>query len=293
MERRKVEKLYTNFLRVSQKFYKGYIQRLSACYDIPLLKRVANGMDMEPLTAPDAVSPVPSGLQSRVLHSCHSTLIHLGDLARYRTQAKQKNASYDAALVCYNLAHHLMPSSGFAFHQMGIVSLDQINHLDVVYHFYRAWVIKSPHPNAKQNLEMEFKTVLSPDAAKTKGNQNNVAQDALSMWFVKLHAHFYKGEQFSQQKELENEVIHRLELAARSASSAPAILKMTLTNMAAYYIASTKYAGKPNMNSKRYNSYLTKEQKIPKVNRRHCSTNLCCSSIPVSCLRCRRLLRRA
>lgn len=243
VERRKLDKLYNNFLRVSQKFYKGYIQRISARYDIPELKRVALGMEMEQLEASDAVSPVPSELQAKVLRSCHATLIRLGDLARYRTQAKQKNSSYDSALVCYNLAHHLMPSSGFAFHQMGIVNLDQANHLDVVYHFYRAWAIKSPHPNAKQNLEMEFKSILSPDSSKTKNTTPSV-QDAFSMWFLRLHARFYKGEQFPQHKELENEVIHRLELAAKNPSSRDDVLKMMLVNISAHHVASSRYTGK-------------------------------------------------
>lgn len=242
VERRKTEKLYSNFLRIAQKFYQGYIQRLSARYDIPELKRVARGIEVEQMTASDLISPVPSELNAKVLRSCHSTLIRLGDLARYRVQAKHKNSGYDIALTYYTLAQHLLPKSGFAFHQMGIVSLDQGSHLDGVYHFYRAWAIKFPHPNAKSNLEMEFKSLQQPNSNKSK-HASSGPQDAFIMWFVRLHALFYKGEAAPQYKELEREVIHRLEMAAAAGSCRDIILKMSFINIAAQYIATLKCSG--------------------------------------------------
>lgn len=244
VERRKTEKLYTGFLRIAQKFYQGYIQRLSARYDIPELKRVARGIEVEQMAGGDLISPVPSELNAKVLRSCHATLIRLGDLARYRVQAKHKNSGYDMALTYYTLAQHLLPKSGFAFHQMGIVSLDQGNHLDGVYHFYRAWAIKFPHPNAKTNLEMEFKSLQQPSSNKSKHTSSG-PQDAFIMWFVRLHALFYKGEVAPQHKELEREVIHRLEMAAGNGSCRDIILKMSLINMAAQHIAALKCSGKP------------------------------------------------
>lgn len=244
VEKRKVEKSYNNFLRIAQKFYKGYIQRLAARYDVQELKRVAQGIDVEQMTTEDKISPVPSELHTMVLTSCHSTLIRLGDLARYRTQARRKSSGYEIALTYYSLAQHLKPHSGFASHQMGIINLDQGHHLDVVYHFYRAWVVESPHPNARPNLESEFKSLNLPQTAATKPRHNSSApQDAFTMWFVRLHALFYKGEVFQQQSELEGEVMHRLEMAARSATSPNTLLKMTLVNISAHHIASLKYNG--------------------------------------------------
>ncbi|KAF4505364.1 hypothetical protein G6O67_007321 [Ophiocordyceps sinensis] len=237
VERRKAEKMYNNFLRIAQKFYKGFIQRLSARYDVQELRRVAQGIDVEQINAQDIISPVPEGLSRMVLDSCHSTLLHLGDLARYRIQARHKNSGFETALTYYGLARHLMPSSGFAFHQMGIVNLDQANHLDVVYHFYRAWAVEAPHPNAKSNLESEFKSLRLPHAVKAR-NSPTAPVDVFSTWFVKLHAFFYNGEAFSQQKELEEEVMYRLEMACRDANSGVTLLKMALINMSAHDVAS-------------------------------------------------------
>ena len=243
VEKRKVEKMYNNFLRIAQKFYKGYIQRLSARYDVQELKRVAQGIDLHQMDAGDTISPVSADMGRMVLKSCHLTLLCLGDLARYRIQAKRKNIGYETALTYYGLARHLMPQSGFAFHQMGIVNLDQENHLDVVYHFYRAWAVEIPHPNAKSNLEAEFKSLQLPKTVKGRSNPSP-AQDAFTMWFVKLHARFYKGEIFSQQAELEGEVMHRLEMACRNANSGETLLKMALINLSAHDVASATFAGK-------------------------------------------------
>ncbi|OAA72279.1 Telomerase activating protein Est1 [Cordyceps fumosorosea ARSEF 2679] len=256
VERRKTEKLYTNFLRIAQKFYQGYIQRLSARYDIPELKRVAKGIDVEPMTASDLISPVPSELSKKVQRSCYSTLIRLGDLARYRVQAKHKNSGYDIALTYYTLAQHLSPKSGFAFHQMGIVSLDQGSHLDGVYHFYRAWAIKDSHPNSKSNLELEFKSLQQPSSNKSK-HASSGPQDAFVMWFVRLHALFYKGETAPQYKELEREVIHRLEMAAANGSCRDIILKMTFINIAAQYIATLKCSENKNATSLQFYQYIS------------------------------------
>ncbi|QUC19519.1 uncharacterized protein UV8b_03760 [Ustilaginoidea virens] len=251
VERRKLEKSYNNFLRVAQKFYKGYIQRLAARYDVPELRRVAQGIDVEQMDSVDQISPIPAKLQAMVLKSCHSTLLRIGDLSRYRTQARHKNSGYETALTYYSLAHHIKPHSGYAHHQMGIVHLDQGNHLDIVYHFYRAWAVESPHPNAQSNLELEFKSLQLPNSSKSRHNAAT-AQDAFSMWFVRLHALFYKGEKFHQQAELEGEIMHRLEMACHIEKSTNTLLKMALVNMSAHHIAATNYAESQSLNSLRF-----------------------------------------
>ncbi|KAL7946178.1 hypothetical protein V8C42DRAFT_27242 [Trichoderma barbatum] len=251
VEKRKVEKMYHNFLRIAAKFYQGYIQRLTAYYDIPELKRIAQGMELEKLPVESKISPVSDELQRKILYSCHLTLIHLGDLTRYRVQARHKSSDYEGALVYYGLAHHIQPQSGFAFHQTGIIHLEQDNHLDVVYNFYRALAVDSPHPNAQLNLEAEFKTVLSPNGSRSRHNIS-APEAHFSMWFVKLHAYFYKGEVFHQQDELEGEVMHRLEMACRNTASLNILLKMAMVNMLAHHMATARYTEKQTETSMRF-----------------------------------------
>lgn len=243
VEKRKVEKMYHNFLRIAANFYKGYLQRMCAYYDIPELKRVAQGMELDQMGAKANVSPVSDELQRKVLHSCHLNLIHLGDLTRYRIQARHKSSDYEAALVYYGLAHHIQPQSGFAFHQTGIIHLEQGNHLDIVYNFYRALAVPTPHPNAQLNLETEFKTVLAPNGSRARPNPS-IPEAHFTMWFVKLHAYFYRGEVFHQQAELEGEVMHRLEMACRNPASLGILLKMAMVNMLAHNIATAQSTGK-------------------------------------------------
>lgn len=243
VEKRKLQTVYNNFLRISQKFYKGFIQRLCARYDVPELKRAAQGIEVDSSQSQEAISPVPDSLSFKVLESCHSTLVHLGDLARYRLQARHKKTGFEAALVYYSLAHDLKPDSGFAFHQMAIVNIDQGKHLDVVYHFYRAWMTATPHPNAKPNLESEFKTLQMPNRSLTLRN-SPPPENPFTMWFVRLHALFYKGEPSVKQEELEGEVIHRLEMTAKTGCGDDSLFKMVIVNMAAYRVAMKNAIGK-------------------------------------------------
>ncbi|EHK24688.1 uncharacterized protein TRIVIDRAFT_189958 [Trichoderma virens Gv29-8] len=251
VEKRKVEKMYHNFLRIAAKFYQGYVQRLAAYYDIPELERIAQGMELEKLSVETKISPVSDDLQRKILYSCHLTLIHLGDLTRYRVQARHKSSDYEGALVYYGLAHHIQPQSGFAFHQTGIIHLEQDNHLEVVYNFYRALAVDSPHPNAQLNLEAEFKTMLSPSGSRSRHNISG-PEAHFTMWFVKLHAFFYKGEVFHQQDELEGEVMHRLEMACRNAASLNILLKMAMVNMLAHHMATTRYTEKQTETTMRF-----------------------------------------
>lgn len=258
VERRKVEKAHHSFLRIAQKFYKGFIQRLASRYDVQELKRAAQGIQVEHQNGDDTISPVSAELQAKVLKYCHATLIHLGDLARYRTRAKPKRSDYSAPLTYYSLAQDLLPTSGFAFHQMAIINIDEGKHLDVVYHFYRAWAVADPHPLARSNLESEFKTLATSNSSNQRSSPG--PYDAFIMWFVRLHARFYKGEIFSQHAELEGEVVHRLEMASKNPDSADVLMKMSLTNISAYYVASQRYMGEFT-NKNVYHHWLTPYRK--------------------------------
>ncbi|KAI5465803.1 hypothetical protein BGZ63DRAFT_400243 [Mariannaea sp. PMI_226] len=240
VEKRKLGDKYLTFLNIAQEFYKGYIQRLSARYDIPELKRIAHGIEVKETPASDIISPVPAQLYQIVLKSCHFTLICLGDLARYQIQAGLRKSSYRISMAYYSLAYDLKTDSGYAFHQMGIISLEEGKDLDVIYYFYRGIAVEDPHPNAISNLESKFKTILQPDKnVPRKGPR--VPHDAFATWFGKLHAVFYKGEVLSQSSELEREVLHRLDMATKSSSYGETLFKMILINIASYFVASKKY----------------------------------------------------
>ncbi|KAI0024656.1 hypothetical protein F4780DRAFT_546985 [Xylariomycetidae sp. FL0641] len=243
VQRRKLDKLYRGFLKTSESFYRVYIQRLSARFFIPELRQAAFGTELAPTeTAPDEVSP-PKPLRSMVLKSCQTTLVRLGDLARYRCQTSEKlsKGTFDKALDYYGLANILDPQDGSAHHQMAVLHQLQGQHLDIVYHFHRAIAIAKPHELALGNLEREFRGLENTSTSR-RGNVKDPSE-AMVTWFVRLHAFFFQGEQFSQQAELEEEVLHRIDLAMKVESTdAPETLlqKMVLINIAAYDIATEK-----------------------------------------------------
>ena len=241
--KRNIEQVYEKFLKVTQGFYIGYLQRLCARYrDLPELQRLVQGGIVEKIDVKDkdCIDATACGIDKQVLASCHLTLVYLGDLRRYRTQLRQPDRrNYDASLAYYRLANDLDPRSGYGYHQMGVILLEQEKHFDIVYHFYRSLAAEQPHPNAAKNLEFEFKKVLQ-SAASPRGQG---AHRALQDWVVRLHAHFYRGLDFPQHAELEDEVLHRLSLAVKAHDFGEGLLKMSLINICSYQVAKVKIAG--------------------------------------------------
>ncbi len=237
---RNIEKQYAKHLKTAQYFYKGFIERLSARYQLPRLQRIAHRMKTEYIKVDDVIDAKAASVDAQVTASCHHTLLHLGDLARYRTkQSRQKGQGFDTALVYYGLAHDIMPTSGDAHHQMGVVCADEKKDFDIVYHFYRAWAVKQPHPNVSKNLTSEFKSLISP-SPPTAGNAAKEPKQTFALWFVRLHAHFFMGEPFSQQDELEKEVLHRFEVLLTTPGSFAVLQKALLINISAYDVALKK-----------------------------------------------------
>jgi tetratricopeptide (TPR) repeat protein len=244
--KRRIVKLYDAFIKTVQLFYKGHLQRLCARYaDLPELDRLVAGGAVdrsEGLKNTPRVDAMATGVKDQVLNSAYLTLIYLGDLWRYRTQLRHREGrKYDAALAYYRLATDLDPRSGYAYHQMGVIFLEQEKHFEIVYHFYRSLAADEPHPNAAKNLENEFGRVLKVRASASPKGQgpHHVLQD----WIVRLHAHFYLGKTFPQHAELEDEVLHRFGLAVKAHDFVDGLLKIALTNICAYQVAKDKVTG--------------------------------------------------
>lgn len=239
--KRKVEKLYINYLKTAHDFYKIYFQRLQALHGMPQIPRINSVLKLQ---APDVDEREGKIVTAEAVQkSFHSTLLHLGDLSRWRHKARPKPDGSKMALLYYALAHDLKPNSGDAHHQMGMIYTEEHNHLLVVYHLYRSLAIELPHGNSTRNLEIEFKQILQ-SSTPTRRTGTPDPNEAFSNWFVRLHAHFYKGEPFSQQSELEETVLHRLDTMLKKPDTLPVVLKMVLINIAAYCVAQSRVESK-------------------------------------------------
>jgi hypothetical protein len=186
-------------------------------------------------------------LRTSVLQSCHSTLIRLGDLSRYReTELVSKDRNWGPAIGYYDLAIAIYPASGASHNQLAVIALADGNHLRATYHLYRALAAQEPHPSAKGNLEIEFRKVrhawrkrelIRPEDAGIPGR-------ALAPWFVYLHAQCYKGNDFPEHDELESEVLNQLAVDLKERSLEGTLQKFCLINIAAEDFSWTQPDGK-------------------------------------------------
>ncbi|KAI9721501.1 MAG: hypothetical protein M1812_002263 [Candelaria pacifica] len=262
VEKRKTIKIYLEFIKSSQRFYRGYIQRLASHFGgIPEIEKVAHKFDLSSkhhvLNVRDAglmssalsvdcpVQPSPH-MRHLILLSCHATLIRLGDLSRYKeTELTSKDRNWGPAIGYYDLAGAIYPGSGASHHQLAVIALADGNHLSTTYHLYRALAVEEPHPGAKGNLEIEFKKIsVAWDRGELIGNDSpggNCPGKALTAWFMRLHARCYKGEDYAEHDELESEVLSQLAIDLKERSLGGALHKFILVNIAAESFAATRY----------------------------------------------------
>lgn len=243
VERRGTTKHYADFIKTSQFFYKGYIQRLAAHFNgMQGLRRIAHRLSLSTLSVDDPAQ-VSAKVEQLIELSCHATLLRLGDLSRYRNTIRTKDRSWEPALGYYALANDLCPDLGSAHNQMAVIALADGNHLNAVYHLYRALTTGEPHPLAKNNLEVEFKKIVTAWEKKSPQQTNDPAS-TLAWWFVLLHAKFYEGDEFSTtRQELEKEILSRMALLSKEKEFAETLEKVVIVNIAAEYFSQAKYRG--------------------------------------------------
>lgn len=243
VELRKLAKHYLEFIKSSQRFYRQYILHLDARFEgIPELRQVTQTWKHDARSEPSQ-QPLSAKLKHQILLSCHQTLIQLGDLSRYReTELGEKERNWGPAIGYYGLATEIYPDSGVSHNQQAVIAREDGNHFRTTYHLYRSLSTQERYPLAKQNLELEFKKIVS---AWEKGEliNNRSARDgnsagrALVAWFVRLHSKCYKGEDFAEHDELENEVLSQLAIELKERSLDGMLYKIILINLAAEYFA--------------------------------------------------------
>ena len=142
----------------------------------------------------------------------------------------------------YCLANDLHPDSGSAHNQMAVIALADGNHLNAVYHLYRALAIKEPHLLARGNLDLEFKKITSA-WEKNRSQPKTDSLSTLVWWFVLLHARFYEGLEFATHDELEKEVLSRLALLLKEQPFGDTLEKIVIINVAAQSFAGERFTG--------------------------------------------------
>ena len=250
VEQRVMERRFLEFIKSSQRFYRGYIQSLGSRFEgVKELKAVANRLTLSTLSIEES-APATDELRRLLLLSCHQNLIRLGDLSRWReTQLETKDRNWVPAIGYYDLAGRIYPASGASHNQLAVIALQDSNHLGAVYHLYFALALEEPHPNAKDNLEVEFKKIeelWSEDELskrKKKMDTQGLATDIAAL-FVRLHAYYYKGNVSLEQEDLERKTLKQLAMNLKERSIDMILSKMVLVNIAAEYFAGQRLRSK-------------------------------------------------
>lgn len=201
------------------------------------------------LSAEAIVHPSQS-TRHAILLSCHQTLVRLGDLSRYReTELASKEPNWGPAIGYYDLAGAIYPPSGVSHNQLAVIARHRAHHLSAIYHLYRALAAEEPHPMAKGNLELELKKVETSwvkgePAASSATESSQGSGKALENWFMRLHARCYKGMDFPQHDELENEVLNRIAVDIKERSLESLLNKIVLINITAQFSAGEDFQSK-------------------------------------------------
>jgi hypothetical protein len=152
-----------------------------------------------------------------------------------------KNRKWDRAISYYRLACLIKPDSGIAHNQLAVIALADGNHLHATYRLYRALSARETHPTAGGNLVIESKKILS---AWEKGGLASASGEnsRLVSRFVYLHARCYKGLEFPDHDDIENDILQQLTVDIEDHSlSANLLQTLCLTNIAADAHAQAKY----------------------------------------------------
>jgi hypothetical protein len=174
------------------------------------------------------------------------TLIHLGDLSRWRyigNLDRSNNRGWNFAAGYYKLAQEVCPASGHPQHQLAMLALHDNKVFYTMHELYLSLCSKKPHPEASQNLERVLRKRLDSlnhqELIKiVQPKKGTVAVGQLRTWFLKLHICFHQGVEFSAHDEMELEVLGRLSRALREGAE----LASTLVHMAVISIAAETVA---------------------------------------------------
>ncbi|KAL8942095.1 MAG: hypothetical protein Q9216_001861 [Gyalolechia sp. 2 TL-2023] len=253
VEERKAVKSYLDFVKSSQRFYRGYIQQLASQFGgIQEIEAVARRFRSDGVV-PEKVPQISPDLQHALLQSCHRTLIRLGDLSRYRESeidAKKNKKNWGPALGYYDLAIAIYPQSGIPYNQLAIISKNEGDHARALYHLYRAQSALEPPPTAFANLELEFKKIRDAwkrdHSISDDRNDNRNPLSKLQHFFPLLHSRCFDGIDIGDYEKLERDVLQKFSAGLKDRTlETNFVNRMALSNIAADFAAGDRWQDAP------------------------------------------------
>lgn len=209
------------------------------------MSQVAGRLTLFPISPAGHSAIPPHAANDLAVISCYRTLIHLGDLSRWReTQLARKTRNWASARGYYDLAIGLCPRSGLCSNQLAVISREDGDHFDTMCYFYRAIASAHPHPCARDNLRKLCRIVKSRSQAlllhPVDGPQS--AYQGLVAGYVSLHASYCLGDR-NDVDALESAVLMQLASALTKRSFEDCMEKIVLVNLAAEFDAGKLFQG--------------------------------------------------
>ncbi|EER27270.1 hypothetical protein D8B26_005826 [Coccidioides posadasii str. Silveira] len=243
VEERKLKHQYLKFISGAQQFYEKYLKFILLRSKVaPELAEAAAELRIVPVDVPTPAN-IAQELRNTLIESCYSTFIRLGDLSRYyQTElvADPKRREWNHVVNYYALAGSIKPTSGIFHNQLAIIARAEADHLQATYYLYRALCATESHPTAPGNLEIEFRKILNA-WSNGKLAQSKDEKESLISSFTFLHAMCYKGVDFAERDDIENEVLDQMAIQLIEGSLDGDLLqKFCLVNIAAEAHARTK-----------------------------------------------------
>ncbi|KIW70992.1 hypothetical protein, variant 1 [Phialophora macrospora] len=204
-------------------------------------------MELDTLSA-DTPQTASAVLKDKLVDSCYSALVQCGDLSRYReSELKTRLRNWGPAVGYYNKAAILKPADGRAYNQLAVIALSDQDHLRAVYHLYQAMCVGTPFPQARGNLELEFKKLrVKSKQGKSIAENSDVFKGDPYLYeqFLLFHARCWEGK-VPDQEEQQTEILRLIANQIREQPEATILRKFSLINIAAEKSAAEKVSGDP------------------------------------------------
>lgn len=156
-EKNQTHQLFSSFLKESEEFYKGFLQRLERTNAESVIVLPGGSPTKSPKKRNGAKAGSRQGRRRDYSFTYHKSLIFLGDILRYsQLYLKQhEQRSFKFSRFCYRQAAYVWPKGGNAHNQLAILSIhSKRDDLGAVYHYLRALHAETPFPTAEENLKL-------------------------------------------------------------------------------------------------------------------------------------------
>ena len=222
------------FLENASGFYVLLLEEVKQTYnlDIPFLQSGDPYGIWSHLPKPNQTASITKPSTTSCHYVCQYCLVHLGDIARYRSQTRQAETFYRHAIS-------LAPGSGQPYNQIAILEASRGNRLATVYFYVRAVCLRYPFPAATTNLsKMLSKLGGVIDGAPDKDRSARVTQHTFIPLFLRMHGLLHHAQKLRQAVKMNLLLAESLtSLVVSESLSTWQLLQVTAVNMWAWHQA--------------------------------------------------------